>query len=142
MAKVLHGRALVAGRAEGRALVSAEPLSFWGGLDPHTGEIIDRRHDRSGQVVIGRILVFPQGKGSSTSSAILLESVRAGTAPAAIINSMVDPIVALGSIVAEELYHRSIPVVVLEPGDFGAIREGDRLVVDPDGTVRVLPEGA
>jgi len=141
MARVLRGRALVAGRAEGIALVSAQPLSFWGGLDPHTGEIIDRRHDRSGEIVTGRVFVFPRGKGSSTGSAIFLESIKAGTAPAAIINAAVDPILAVGPIVAEELYHRSVPVVVLQPQEFCSIKDGDSLVIETDGTVRVISEG-
>jgi len=86
MDKKLIGKPVVAGSAEGIALVSREPLSFWGGLDTATGEIIDKRHERSGEIVTGRIFVFPQGRGSSTSSAVLLESIKTGTVPAAIIN--------------------------------------------------------
>ena len=141
MGTVMKGRAIVAGRATGEALVSRQPISLWGGLDPRTGEIIDRRHDCSGRIAAGRVFVFPRGKGSSTGSAILLESIRAGTAPAAIINSQVDPIVALGAIVADEMYHRSVPIVVLSEQDFQAIRDGDRVAVEPDGTVRVEPGG-
>jgi predicted aconitase with swiveling domain len=137
MERVLTGRPVVAGRAKGTALVSKEPLSFWGGFSASTGEIIDRRHRRSGAIVTGRIFVFPKGKGSSTASAILLDSIRAGTAPAAIINLKTDPILALGAIVAEEMYGRSLPIVVLEEDAFHSIREGDALVVEPDGTVKV-----
>ena len=135
--KRLKGRALVAGSAEGDAIVAAEPISLWGGLDPNTGEIIDRRHGLSGAVVTGRVFVFPCGKGSSTSSAVLLESIRNGTAPAAIINLRTDPIVALGAIVADELYHRSVPVVVLPTEAYDAIGDGDHVTVEPDGTVTV-----
>jgi len=138
--RVLTGRAAVAGSAEGIALVTKEPLSLWGGLDAQTGEIIDRRHERSGEIVSGRVFVLPQGRGSSTASAVLLESVRTGKAPAAIINARLDPILALGSIVAEELYHRSVPVVVLAQADFDSIREGDHVVIQPDGTVRIRRE--
>ena len=137
MAQRLKGRALVPGSAEGIALVAKQPLSFWGGLDAATGEIIDRRHDRSGAVVTGRVLVLPSGKGSSTASAVLLDAIRAGTAPAAIILLRADPILALGSIVADEMYGRSVPVVVLPADAFAALREGDRLAVEPDGTVVV-----
>ena len=137
MGRVLSGKPIIPGDAEGVALVSHEPLSFWGGLDAHTGEIIDRRHPRSGAVVTGRVFVFPGGKGSSTGSAVLLESIRSGTAPAAIINLRTDPILALGAIVADELYHRSLPIVVLKEEDFHSIKEGDYLVVNTDGTVRV-----
>ena len=141
MEKVLTGRPLVAGSAEGRAVVSGQPLSLWGGLDAETGEIIDRRHELSGRNVTGRVLVFPRGKGSSTASGILLESIRAGTAPAAIVNLAVDPILALGAIVADELYHRSVPIVVLPEEAFDSIRDGDIVAVEPDGKVTVSPGG-
>jgi len=129
------GRAVIAGSANGAALVSKEPLSLWGGLNAQTGEIIDRRHERSGEIVTGRVLVFPQGKGSSTGSAILLESISKGTAPAAIINLKTDPIAALGAIVADELYGRSLPIVVLSEEAFFSIKEEDQLFIEPDGTV-------
>ena len=135
--RVLKGKAVIAGSARGTALVSKEPLSFWGGLSTETGEIIDRRHERSGAVVTGRVFVFPRGKGSSTASGILLQSIKSGTAPAAIINLKTDPILALGAIVADELYGRCVPIVVLSEEDFGSIGEGDHLVIEPDGTVRI-----
>lgn len=135
--RVLIGRAVVAGSAEGSALVSKEPLSFWGGLSPHTGEIIDRRHERSGANVSGRVFVFPRGKGSSTSSATLMESIKNGVAPAAIINLKLDPILALGSIVSDELYNRAMPIVVLDEQDFNSIKEDDFLSIEPDGKVSV-----
>jgi len=134
---VFAGKPVIAGSAEGIALVSKEPLSFWGGLSAQSGEITDRRHERCGAVVTGRVFVFPQGKGSSTGSAVLLESIKTGTAPAAIINLKTDSILALGAIVADELYHRSLPIVVLDEEAFFSIREGDRLSVEPDGTVTV-----
>lgn len=139
MKQVLIGKPVIPGSARGIALVSAQPLSFWGGYDPATGEIIDRRHDLSGHIAAGRVLVLPGGKGSSTSSAILLESIRCGTAPAAIVTLSTDPILALGAIVADELYNQSVPMVVLSPGDFELIRDGEPMAVDSDGTVRRLP---
>jgi predicted aconitase with swiveling domain len=135
--RILVGRPVVAGSAAGTALVSREPLSFWGGLCPHTGEIIDRRHERAGAIVAGRVFVFPQGKGSSTSSATLMESIKTGVAPAAIINLKVDPILALGSIVSDELYNRAMPIVVLNDKDFYSIKEDDYLAIEPDGKVFV-----
>jgi predicted aconitase with swiveling domain len=135
--KTLIGKPVVPGAAEGAALVSSEPLSFWGGISPRTGEVIDRRHELSGAIVTGRVFVFPTGRGSSTSSAILMESIRAGVAPAAIINVRVDPILALGSIVADELCGQAIPIVVLADEDFSCIEQDDYLVVKPDGKVLV-----
>jgi predicted aconitase with swiveling domain len=85
--------------------------------------------------------VFPKGKGSSTASGILLESIRAGTAPAAIINLKTDPILALGAIVADELYHRSLAIVTLDEDAFYSIKEGDYLVIRPNGTVMVTTSG-
>jgi predicted aconitase with swiveling domain len=135
--KILIGKPVVPGSAEGAALVSREPLSFWGGISPRTGEVIDRRHDLSGSIVTGKVFVFPTGRGSSTASATLMESIKTGVAPAAIINLSVDPILALGSIVADELYHQTVPIVVLPEEDFLSIRQDDYLVVKPDGTVLV-----
>ena len=139
MGTTLQGRPVVPGTAAATALVSREPISLWGGLDPQTGEIIDRRHDRCGEVVTGRVFVFPWEKGSSTASAILLESIRRGTAPAGIISGATAPIVALGAIVADELYHRSLPVVVLPADELAGIRDGDHVAIRPDGTVEVTP---
>ncbi len=137
MPRILQGRSVVAGSASGTALVSSEPISLWGGLNPETGEVSDRRHERSGELVTGRVFVFPHGRGSSTGSAILMESIKAGVAPAAIINLQTDAIAALGSIVADEMYGKSVPIVVLAEEDFQLIQEGDRLTIAPDGTVTV-----
>lgn len=137
----LKGRAVVAGSATGQAVVSKRPLSLWGGLDAATGRITDRLHDRFGQVVAGRVFAFPTGKGSSTASAVLLECVRSGTAPAAIINSSLDPILALGAIVADELYGRFPPVLVLPNEAFASLADGDQVSVLPDGTVEVRRAG-
>lgn len=140
MERTLIGKAVVAGSAEGTALVSQEPLSFWGGVCPGTGEVIDRRHELSGETVTGKVFVFPTGRGSSTSSAVLMQSIKAGVAPAAIINLSVDPILALGSIVSDELYHQTIPIVILEEDDFLSIKQADYIVVKPDGEVLVSTE--
>jgi len=137
MEKVLKARVLVAGQAEGAATVSKEPLSLWGGLSPQTGEIIDRRHELAGRTVTGRILVLPWGRGSSTSSATLMESIKAGVAPAAIITRRVDPILALGSIVSNELYGRSIPILVLDTEDFQSIKQDDHIKIESDGTLSI-----
>lgn len=107
-----EARTLVAGTAVGPALVLDEPLSFWGGVDPQTGEVVDVRHPQHGANVVGRILVMPSGRGSSSSSSVLAEAIRAGTAPAAIVLGQADPILALGAIVARELYGKVTPVVV------------------------------
>lgn len=133
----MQGEVVVKGAARGRALVSAEPLSFWGGYDYHTGEITDRRHPLSGAIGAGRILALPFTRGSSTTTAILLEAVRAGTAPAAILTTGVDPFFALASIVADEMYARPIPIVALTPEDFARLHTGDEVEVREDGAVYI-----
>lgn len=138
--KRLTGRVLVAGSASGRALVAKTPLSLWGGLDPATGNIPDRRHELCGKCMTGRVLVLPCGKGSSTASAILAESIRNGTAPAAIIMARTDPIIALGAIVADEMYGKTVPVVVLPQADYDSIADGDHVTVEPDGTVLAVAD--
>ena len=131
----VRGRVVISGNAKGIALVSDEPLSFWGGYDYRTGEIIDRRHPLAGQLAAGRILCLPFTRGSSTTTAVLLEAIRAGTAPAAILTTGVDTFFALAVIVADELFGRPLPLVALAPTDFGSLRTGDRLTVSEDGAV-------
>jgi predicted aconitase with swiveling domain len=140
--RTIWGKPVVRGAAEGEALVSAEPISFWGGYDYHTGEIIDRRHPLSGENAAGRVLAVPFTRGSSTTTAVLLEAVRAGTTPAAILTTGADTFFALASIVAEEMYGQGIPVVAIPEGEFQALRSGDRLKVEQDGRVLVLSEGS
>jgi predicted aconitase with swiveling domain len=131
----MKGRAIVAGAAEGDALVTHEPLSFWGGFDFKTGEIIDKHHPLAGVRAAGRILAVPFSKGSSTTTAVLLEAVRAGTAPAAILTTGVDSFFALASVIAGVMYDKSFPVVALDAADFDALTSGVRLSVARDGTV-------
>jgi predicted aconitase with swiveling domain len=134
-----EARTLVAGTAQGRALVLDEPLSFWGGIDPANGDIIDARHPQHGANVAGRILVMPSGRGSSSSSSVLTEAIRAGTAPAAIIMGEADPILALGAIVARELFGTTIPVIVTAGSD---LRTDDLATVRADETgVELRAEG-
>lgn len=131
----LSGQTLVSGSGAGRALVLDEPLSLWGGLDPETGAIIDRRHPQAGAIVSGRVLVLPSGRGSSSASSVLLEAVRAGTAPVAILTRERDGILALGAAVAREMYGTAPPVVVLKEGEYAQIEEGQTVQVTEDGRV-------
>ena len=126
---------VVAGPAEGIAAAADEPLSFWGGLDPATGEIIDRRHPLSGRNVAGAMLVLPHGRGSCSASGVLLESIRNGTAPGAVVVSRIDPIIGLGSILGDELYGRPVPVVVVSERDRACISSGDIVAIDDAGRV-------
>ena len=131
----LPGRPLVAGEAQGELLVSTEPLSFWGGFDSGTGEIIDRRHPLSGKNAAGRGLAIPGTRGSSTTTAVLLEAIRRGTAPAALVTSRVDSFLTLTAIVAEEMYGKTLPVVDVGPEGFRKLMDGAHARVERDGTV-------
>ena len=133
---MIAGRAIVAGAAEGEALVTDAALSFWGGYDFHTGEIIDRHHPLAGVRAVGRVLAVPFSKGSSTTTAVLLESVRAGTAPAAILTTGVDAFFALASIVADVMYGKSFPVLSLDAEHFALLRTGEHLRIDRAGIIR------
>lgn len=126
---------LLPGVASGTALVTSQPICFWGGLDPKTGTITERDHELKGKNVSGTVFVFPSGKGSSTTSAILLESVRCGTAPAAIVNLKTDPILVIGAIIAEKLYDHVIPIVDTPERDpFKVIKSGEWVEVNASET--------
>jgi predicted aconitase/predicted aconitase with swiveling domain len=98
-------------------------LSFWGGVEPFTGEVIDRHHPLSGQFITGRVLAIPSGRGSCTGSSVLLELILNGHAPAALVFERVEDILTLGVLVAEQMFGHSIPVISLGEAGFAALRE-------------------
>jgi hypothetical protein len=100
-AEILRGRMIHPGIAEGEALVSAMGISFFGGVDPDTGIVVEKGHDLEGRCVAGRVLVFPAGKGSTVGSYTLYRLRKAGKAPAAILNRECEPITAVGCIIAD-----------------------------------------
>ena len=126
---------LVPGAAAGAPLLLDEPLSFWGGLDPARGLIIDRRHPQHGASVAGRMLMIPAGRGSSGGSAILAEALRLGNGPAGILMLERDAIIVVGAIVAAEFYGRICPVALARERDWPAMADLARLAVEagPDG---------
>jgi predicted aconitase with swiveling domain len=126
-------RALVPGEARAEALVLDEPLSFWGGVDPATGEIVDRHHPQVGTGIAGKILVMPSGRGSSSSSSVLAEAIRSGTGPAGIVLREADRILALGALVAAELYGTVCPVLVAAEDVYRSIRPGEALALGRRG---------
>jgi len=135
----VHGLALLRGAATGEALAADVPLSFWGGFDPETGAIIDMRHPLAGEIAAGRVLVLPAGRGSCSGSGVLLEAIRNGTAPAAIVTSRVDAIIALGAILGDELYARGPVTIVIPENERRAIGTGDLVAIDEEGWLRVSP---
>lgn len=138
--------ALNPGRARGTVLVLDEPLSLWGGMDPATGRVTDRRHPQHGATLAGRVLAMPGGRGSSSSSSVLAEAVRAGTAPVGIVLAEPDVILTLGALVAGELYGRWCPVVVVSRADYPSLASGLEVRIDaprdPGGRCHVLVGGS
>lgn len=118
----LTGRSLVAGAAEGPLLFADVGLSFWGGVDPFSGEIIDRHHPLSGEYLAGRVLAIPSGRGSCTGSSVLMELISNGHAPAALVLAEPDEILTLGVLVAQTIFERSLPVLCIGREAFAALR--------------------
>jgi uncharacterized protein len=138
-------RTLAPGTGRGTILRLDQPLSLWGGMDTERGVVIDPHHPQEGATLSGRVVLMPSGRGSSSSSSILAEAVRAGTAPAAFVLLDADPILALGSIVAAELYGTRVPVVVADAASYGDLATGLVAKVDasPDGaTITVAGSSA
>ncbi len=128
----LRGRTLFGGKAEGRALVSPEPLSFYGGVNPETGVVEETGHPIEGRSVAGRVLVFPRGKGSTVGSYTLYRLKKAGKAPAAILNREGETIVAVGAIIAE--------IPCMDRVEIERIPDEAVVRVDADvGTIEILP---
>ncbi|HPC89006.1 MAG TPA: DUF126 domain-containing protein [Methanothrix sp.] len=115
------------GRAEGEALVTGEPISFLGNVDPKTGRVVDPAHELFGQSVAGRVLIFPCGKGSTVGSYVIYRLKRLNLAPAAMINLRSEPIVAVGAIIS------GVPLVDRVPEAVMRIKSGTRVEVDADG---------
>jgi predicted aconitase with swiveling domain len=126
------------GTAQAAALVLRQPVSFWGGVDVASGRIIDRSHPDAGVSINGLVLVMPGARGSSSSSSILAEMMRLGTAPAAIVLAIADPILPVGALVAESLYGKQCPIIVC---DIDGIRSGDVVRVSSEGELARLTWG-
>jgi cis-L-3-hydroxyproline dehydratase len=126
---------LVDGAASGPVRAARDMLSFWGGYDPTTGVVIDRRHSLCGTRLAGSVFVLPHGKGSSTGSAVLLDALILGNAPAAILLNSVDEIIALGAVVFEEFFGATMPVGVLGDADFAVALDADRIEIQLGGIV-------
>jgi uncharacterized protein len=120
--ETFSGRPIAPGTAEGEALVTAQNISFFGGVDPESGTVVEKGHELEGRTVAGQILVFPAGKGSTVGSYTLYRLAKAGKAPRAILNAECEPIVAVGCILA------GIPCV--DHVAIERISSGDRLLID------------
>ncbi|MDH2328162.1 aconitase family protein [Cereibacter sp. SYSU M97828] len=117
----MTGIALVPGTASGPVIASAEGLSFWGGVDPATGVVIDAHHPLHGRCITGAVLMMPTSRGSCTGSGVLLDLTLTGRAPAALIFREAEDILTLGALIAGRMFDRSLPVLRLAPADFDAV---------------------
>lgn len=142
---------LTGGSAQGRLLFSDTPLSFWGGVHPATGEVIDRHHPLSGRVIAGQVLAIPSGRGSCTGSSVLMEIILNGHGPAALVLEQPDEILALGAMVAELVFGHQLPVVSVGAEGFAQLRNARWVSLQANGpltassdasTINVLPSAA
>ena len=130
----LKGRKVVGGYAEGEALVSADPVSFYGGVDPETGVVVESGHAVEGECITGKVFVFPTGKGSTVGSYVIYRMSKLGTAPAALVNVETEAIIATGCVIS------GIPLVdKLDRDPLTEIKSGALLKVSADeGVVEVV----
>jgi hypothetical protein len=127
----MKGRIISPGKAEGKAIVSTEPIGFYGGIDAKTGVVIEKGHPLEGKKVTGKILVFPCGKGSTVGSYVIYGLKKNNVAPAGIINKETETIVATGVILA------GIPCI--DQVDIDKIKDGDKIVLDAEkGEVKII----
>jgi len=123
----IRGRKVVGGHAEGETLLSVDPVSFYGGVDPETGVVTEPGHAVEGECIAGKVFIFPTGKGSTVGSYVIYRMKRLGTAPAAIINAETEAIIATGCVLA------GIPLVDrLESDLLKALETGVIVTVDAD----------
>ena len=120
----MNGEVLFSGTARGPLLSLAAPISFWGGVDPATGEIIDVRHPDHGRSITGTILALPGTIGSSSSSSVLLELIYSAKAPAALLLAETDAILLIGLIVAKEMHWPAPPALRLFKVNFASLPQG------------------
>jgi len=129
----IKARVISRGKGAGEALLSTEPISFLGGIDPKTGDVIEKGHPLEGKNIAGKVLVFPNGKGSTVGSYVMLQLAKNGKAPAAIINSSAEPIIAVGAIIS------GIPMVDKPEKEIQKLaKDGQRIEVDGDRGIVVI----
>jgi predicted aconitase with swiveling domain len=126
----LEGRRIYKGTAEAEAIVTKDGISFYGGVDPDTGKVVEVGHELEGQTITGKVLVFPTGKGSTVGSYTIYRMKKNNMAPVAIVNEQIDTIIAVGCIISE------IPCV--DKIDINRIKTGQKILVNgSEGIVEV-----
>ena len=120
----LKGRCIYAGDAQGEALVTSQAISFFGGVDPETGNIVERGHELEGKCISGKVLVFPTGKGSTVGSYTIYRLKQNGHAPLAILNAECETITAVGCIIAEIPCVDQLPIQTIPDGSRVILKDG------------------
>jgi uncharacterized protein len=126
MARIIPAKSLVKGTAQGTTQ-KLEPLSFWGGFDSNSGRVSEPSHPQYNLCLSQKIMIMESGRGSSSSSSVLAEAIRLGTAPAAFILLEIDTILATGALVAAQLYQLECPILVLTPQHWAELETGIQL---------------
>ena len=137
----IAGRCLAPGEAAGETVVLDAPLSLWGGFDPAGGRIIDVHHPQHGLQIGGRIVVMPGGRGSSSSASVLLEAVRLGRHPRALVLGDTDPVLVMAALVAADLYGAVVPVIRIGPEGVATVPAGARATVTATAEAAILKAG-
>ncbi len=123
----VYGRVISRGKAEGEAILTREPITFLGGVDPDTGVVVEKGHELEDRSVSGKILVFPWGKGSTVGSYVLYRMKKSGTAPSGIINLKAEEVVSAGAIIS------GIPMMdSLEKDPFEILADGVKIFMNAD----------
>lgn len=141
LSAALTGISQIPGQSSGRLLTSTVELSFWGGVDSSTSEVIDRHHPLSGQHLQGTILAIPGGRGSCSGSGVILELILNGKGPRALVFARREDVLTLGVLVAKEVFGKSIPVIILGTDDFKRLPNARYASVDGD-QVRIIDDQA
>lgn len=131
----IRGTVLHEGAASGPLLVLDEPLSFWGGFDPQTGEIIDQHHPQAGERAGGKVLALTETRGSAGTPAGVAEAIRKGKGPVAIIVVKKDVNLVAGAMTADQLYRIQVPVISVDAEDFARLNTGDIADIKADGSI-------
>ena len=129
----MKGRIIFSGEAEGEAIVSAEPISFYGGVDPDTGKVVEKGHPLEGKEITGKVLVFPQGKGSTVGSYVIYSLKKNNKAPAAMVCKETETIVAVGAIISEIPMVDKIDISQISTGDVVSINGDEVSVAEASG---------
>ena len=132
---VSRGKILISGKVSGDILMCSEGVSFWGGVDCNTGQIIDTHHSQYGQLVAGNIVMMPSSRGSCSGSGVLLALALANKAPAALIFSEPEEVLSLGALVASRIFNRTVPVIRLNKTDYASLANATSATIT-DNSIR------